>query len=194
MEERKNMKFKLPTKSDLKSRTSTINNAFAISITPYMYPSQIEVVHFLEELNIKEGQCAYCLGESNAMDHVKPLVTNGLPTGYITEIRNLVPCCSACNSAKGAKDFLVWYKSQKNVERLYKKGLTNEQLDNRYNIVSAYIDKIPQPINYKEILGDEVWAEYIARKAKMLELLKEDQKFCNQLSAIIAQKIKKEQK
>lgn len=34
-----NKKFKLPTKSDLKSRTSTISNAFAIAITPYIYPS-----------------------------------------------------------------------------------------------------------------------------------------------------------
>ena len=188
------MKFKLPTKSDLKSRTSTINNAFAISITPYIYPSPIETVHFLEELQIKEGQCAYCLGEANAMDHVKPLVTNGLPTGYITEIKNLVPCCSACNSAKGAKDFLLWYKSQKNIERLYRKGLDDEQIDDRFNIVSAYIDKIPQPINYKEILGDEIWDEYIARKSKMLELLKENQTFCNQLSTIIAKKIEKEHK
>lgn len=32
-----NKKFKLPTKSDLKSRSSTISNAFAISITPYSF-------------------------------------------------------------------------------------------------------------------------------------------------------------
>lgn len=188
------MKFKLPTKSDLKSRTSTINNAFAISITPYIFPSATEINAFLQDLQIKEGQCAYCLGEANAMDHVKPLVTNGLPTGYITEIRNLVPCCSACNSAKGAKDFRVWYKSPSNIERLHKKGLSDNQINDRFNILSSFIDRIPQPINYKEILGKELWEEYLNRKAEMLALLKEDQKFCDRLGAIITMKIETENK
>ena len=111
-------RFKLPTKSNLKNRTSTISNAFAIAITPYIRPKDVEMDRFLEELQLKNGQCAYCLGKANAMDHVKPLVTNGLPTGYITEIRNLVPCCSACNSAKGAQEFKTWYKSKKNIEQL----------------------------------------------------------------------------
>ena len=124
-----NKKFKLPTKSDLKSRTSTISNAFAIAITPYIYPSLNEIEHFLKELHLEQGQCAYCLGKANAMDHVKPLVTCGLPTGYITEIRNLVPCCSACNSAKGAQDFRAWYKSEKNIKRLHSEGLTDTELE-----------------------------------------------------------------
>ena len=84
--------FKLPTKSDLKERSSTISNAFTIAITPYIYPSKEEIDGFYKKLQITKGQCAYCLGKANAMDHIKPLVTNGLPTGYITEIHNLVPC------------------------------------------------------------------------------------------------------
>lgn len=183
-----NKKFKLPTKSDLKSRISTINNAFAISITPYIYPTKDEMESFLEELDIEEGQCAYCLGKANAMDHVKPLVTNGLPTGYITEIRNLVPCCSACNSAKGAKDFKSWYKSEKNINRLLKEGLSENQIEVRYKIVSDYIEKIPDPIDYQEILGKELWNEYLQKKNEMICLLKEDQKFCNHLSEIIKEK------
>lgn len=35
--------FKMPSKSDLKSRTSTITNAFAIAITPYIKPKNIEL-------------------------------------------------------------------------------------------------------------------------------------------------------
>lgn len=37
------MKYKMPTKSDLKGRSSTMSNAFAISITPYIVPSEEEV-------------------------------------------------------------------------------------------------------------------------------------------------------
>ena len=187
-------KFKLPTKSDLKSRTSTISNAFAIAITPYIYPSEEEISSFLMELHLKQGQCAYCLGKANAMDHVKPLVTNGLPTGYITEIRNLVPCCSACNSAKGAQDFKSWYKSAKNVARLHLEGLTDTQIEERFEIISRYVDKIPQPIDYKTILGDDMWNEYLRRKEEMISLLKDDQVFCDKLNAIIKLKIDSENK
>ena len=185
-------KFKLPTKSDLKSRSSTISNAFAIAITPYIYPTGDEIECFLKELHLEYGQCAYCLGKANAMDHVKPLVTQGLPTGYITEIRNLVPCCSACNSAKGAQDFRVWYKSNKNIERLHGEGLNDTQIEERYDIVSKYIDKIPKPIDYKAILGDELWQEYLLRKEEMIKLLKDDQLFCDKLNAIITEKMKSE--
>lgn len=102
------------------------------------------------------------------MDHVKPLVTCGLPTGYITEIRNLVPCCSACNSAKGAQDFRAWYKSEKNIKRLHSEGLTDTEIDERFDIVSRYIDKIPAPIDYKTILGDNLWNEFLHRNATEL--------------------------
>lgn len=189
-----NKKFKLPTKSDLKSRTSTLNNAFAISITPYINPTFEETERLYECLQINEGQCAYCLGEANAVDHIKPLVTNGLPTGYITEIRNLVPCCAACNSAKGAKDFKVWYKEDKNIKRLHKKGMTDAQIEERYRIICAYMEQIPEPINYQELLGDDLWREYLARKTAMIKLLKTDQEFCNKLSNIIKEKIEAEKK
>lgn len=189
-----NKRFKLPTKSDLKSRTSTLNNAFAISITPYIYPTYEETECFYDQLKIEEGQCAYCLGDANSIDHVKPLVTNGLPTGYITEIRNLVPCCAACNSAKGAKDFKVWYKEEKNIKRLHKKGMTDDQIDERYQIICTYMKQIPEPINYRELLGDDLWCEYLARKEDMISLLKQDQEFCNKLSNIIKEKIITEKK
>lgn len=99
------MKYKMPTKSDLKGRTSTISNAFAISITPYIRPSEEDLKDYYKSLGIEEGQCTYCLGIGNGRDHLKPLVSNGMPTGYITDIHNLVPCCQRRNSSKGSKVF-----------------------------------------------------------------------------------------
>ena len=184
-----NKKFKLPAKSNLKSRISTINNAFANAVTPYIEPLPSEIESFFNELHLEQGQCAYCLGKANTTDHVKPLVTDGLPTGYITEIKNLVPCCSACNSAKGSQDFRSWYKSKKNIARLHTEGLTDDQIEERFIIVSRYIDKIPPPIDYKTILGDELWSEYLQRKEEMIKLLKEDQRFCDRLNAMIEDKL-----
>ena len=183
------MKFKLPAKADLKGRTSTISNAFAIAITPYLLPTKEDEKAFWEALEIHEGQCAYCLGEGNGMDHLKPLVTNGLPTGYITEIKNLVPCCSACNSAKGAKNFKDWYLSDKNLYRLHAKGLSNDIIRKRYDIIEKYIDNIPEPLNYAEILGSELWSEFLKRRQRMIDLLREDQVFCDKLSAIITKDV-----
>lgn len=82
------MKYKMPTKSDLKGRSSTISNAFAISVTPFIRPTEEELATYYSLLGIKEGQCAYCLGDGNGRDHLKPLVNNGMPTGYITDIHN----------------------------------------------------------------------------------------------------------
>ena len=69
-----------------------------------------------------------------------------MPTGYITEIHNLVPCCSACNSLKGKKEFVDWYKSDNNKERLMDEGLTEDDIKKRYEIILEYIKEIGEPI------------------------------------------------
>ena len=186
------MKYKMPTKSDLKGRSSTMSNAFAISITPYIVPSEEEVKASYDLLQIQEGQCAYCLGEGNAKDHLKPLVKMGLPTGYITAINNLVPCCSQCNSSKGAKTFEEWYLSTENLTRLKRKGMSDSDIEQRFRIISEYESHIEEPLNYEELLGAELWEQYQERKQSLLERLNEDQEFCDMLSSIIMGKIKAE--
>ena len=57
----------------------------------------------------EEGYCFYCLrrvtSATRCIDHIIPLARRGW-NGY----RNLVTCCSECNSLKGerAEDFLRW--------------------------------------------------------------------------------------
>ena len=55
--EKRKKQFLMSTKSSLKSRLSTINNAFAISITPFVVPDN----SYYEELQIKPQQCGYCM-------------------------------------------------------------------------------------------------------------------------------------
>ena len=184
------MKYKMPTKSDLKGRSSTMSNAFAISITPYIVPSEEEVRTSYNMLQIQEGQCAYCLGEGNAKDHLKPLVKAGMPTGYITAINNLVPCCSRCNSSKGAKTFEEWYLSPENLARLKKRGLSDSDVEQRFKIISRYESQIEKPLDYEALVGTELWKQYQERRRSLLERLNEDQEFCDMLSAIIMEKIK----
>lgn len=179
----------MPTKSSLKSRTSTISNAFAMSITPSIRPTKSEIADLYKALQINDGQCAYCLGKCNSVDHLHPLVTGGNPTGYITNINNLVPCCSSCNSSKGKKAFEDWYLSDKNIARLLAEGLSREQIQDRYEIIVAFAKKADDPLDYKAILGDDLWNEYLKRKDDLNKALQDNQLFCDKLNQIIMKKL-----
>jgi hypothetical protein len=55
-------------------------------------------------------ECAYCgdpLGRSPTLDHVTPKVHGGL-----TVRQNLVSCCFMCNSQKGHKGWVDWFRAQ----------------------------------------------------------------------------------
>lgn len=183
-------KFRMPSKSNLRGRTSTITNAFAISITPYIRPNSKLLDEYYKSLRIKPGICAYCLQNGNSSDHFHSLVKDKKPTGYITEISNLIPCCSACNSSKGSKEFNDWYLSDKNIKRLHKLGLTDEKIRERYSIINNHVKKYhKEPLNYEEILGKELWKEYENRRKKLLQSLKDNQDFCDNLAEIILKKL-----
>jgi len=55
-------------------------------------------------------QCCYCaepLGRSGTLDHVIPKALGGT-----ADLNNVVSCCLACNSSKGHRDWLAWYRTQ----------------------------------------------------------------------------------
>lgn len=185
-------KFKMPARSTLKQRSSTINNAFAMSITPYIRPDNSELNDYYKKLKIEENQCAYCLrkGIGSGRDHLKPLVHNGMPTGYITDIHNLVPCCSECNSSKGSKTFEEWYKSSKNIVRLKNFGLSEKNIEEHYETILEFSSNISDPIDFEKILGKELWSEYKKRKEDLNRQLKENQEFCDMLCSKIKKSIK----
>ena len=101
---KKSSVFKMPKPVKIKARVSSLTNAFVNGIIPVIEPSEQEVQDALEELGMSDGiRCAYCGGQYTEWDHFYPLVKNKKPSGNISEINNLVPCCSTCNSEKGNK-------------------------------------------------------------------------------------------
>jgi len=57
-----------------------------------------------------DGHCAYCgelLGRSATLDHVVPKKRGGP-----TVIENLVACCLMCNSQKGHRDWVEFFREQ----------------------------------------------------------------------------------
>ena len=105
--------FKMPVPMKITGRSSSITNAFVNSIIPIMHPSENDIKDSLELLGmtVETIECIYCGSKYTEWDHLRPLVLNKKPTGYISEIQNLVPSCGKCNQSKGNKEWLLWINS-----------------------------------------------------------------------------------
>lgn len=88
--------FKIPNPVTIMGRTSSITNAFVNGIIPCILPSDEEIKNVLEILGMDKDtiKCAYCGDRYTEWDHFRPLVKDKRPTGYISEINNLVPSCA----------------------------------------------------------------------------------------------------
>ncbi len=122
-----------PNRTTLTGRSSTITSAFVHSITPwlkelsieeeqavYAIYKKVEDVYGIKILgnSREENLCAYCGLKATSADHIHSLVNDKTASGDITEIYNLLPCCSTCNSSKGSKTFEEWYESEETKNRI----------------------------------------------------------------------------
>jgi 5-methylcytosine-specific restriction endonuclease McrA len=103
----------LPSPGNIAGRSSSITNAFFNSLIPIHEPTEGEVLDGLRILAIdpEDIRCAYCGDKSTEWDHLRPIITDQKPTGYITEIANLVPSCGKCNQSKGKRHWREWMLS-----------------------------------------------------------------------------------
>jgi 5-methylcytosine-specific restriction endonuclease McrA len=75
------------------------------SIIPVIDPSDAEIEEALNILKMEANnvRCSYCGDKATEWDHLRPIVKNKRPTGYISEIANLVPACGKCNQSKSGR-------------------------------------------------------------------------------------------
>jgi hypothetical protein len=152
--------FDLPTRGRIDGRTSTITAAFFQAITPVRIPSDAEVDDALAVLGMTTGdcRCAYCGDPRTEWDHFRPVVKDRQPTGYITEIANLVPSCGKCNQSKGNKDWREWMLSD---ARLSPQRRQISDLAARVARLEAFAKwRRPIQIDYAETVGAERWGKY----------------------------------
>jgi 5-methylcytosine-specific restriction endonuclease McrA len=154
--------FNLPGRSKLTGRKSTLTGLFFNSITPILVPSMEEVDAALNVLGMTRGACvcAYCGGQKSEWDHFRAIVLNREPTGYITEIANLVPSCGKCNQSKGNKPWRDWIKGaakQSPTQRAI------PDLDERIRRLEAFeIWRAPIKLDYSDILGPDRWQSHLS--------------------------------
>jgi hypothetical protein len=178
--------FKMPNQVNIAARSSSITNSFVNGIIPYIYPTELEIKEALEilELNADDLRCAYCGDKSTEWDHLRPIVKNKKPTGYISDIYNLVPACGKCNQSKGNKYWNEWIVSD---AALSPKTKMVVDLDERVKCLSKY-EKWGnvKPIDFESFVESDIWEEHW----KNCEKLHEDMKKAQEFALVIKQKIK----
>lgn len=182
--------FQMPTPMKITGRSSSITNAFINSIIPVIQPSNDQVKKALELLGMthESFQCAYCGVTATEWDHLRPLVLNKRPTGYISEIHNLVPSCGKCNQSKGNKHWATWMASD---APLSPKTRGVKDLEQRMHRLTAY-EKWTEPtkMDFERILGHEKWTQHWKNCDQVQLLMKQAQALAGEINKTVAEAYK----
>jgi 5-methylcytosine-specific restriction endonuclease McrA len=175
------IKAHLKKYSLVQKRKTTINNAFASAIAPFdTYDEQRidTAITFLGQPPEENLVCVYCGEDAQTWDHLVSLVEGGKLRGFGHQLGNLVPCCKACNSQKGSKDFALFISSSTNIKD------DKEELIKR---LGMYARKFAQPlsIDLVETHTPKEWNRYNQIRKEIIDLLKE----ADELADILREKI-----
>jgi hypothetical protein len=178
--------FQMPTSATITGRSSSITNAFVSAIIPVEFPTEAEVAEALAVLGMSRTnvRCIYCGDPSTEWDHLRPLVVEQKPTGFISEIANLVPSCGKCNQSKGKKDWREWMNSSApRSPRM--RGIPD--LEARMTRLEAYQQwRQPKRLDFQALVGEELWTEYWNHWREILAHMKKSQAYAVKLKAQMA--------
>ena len=160
----------LPATMSVTGRSSSITNAFISAIIPVIEPTEQDELDALRILHIDPSdiRCAYCGDKATEWDHLRPIISNQEPTGYITEIANLVPSCGKCNQSKGKSHWRRWMEGN---ARLSPKTRGIPDLTERVARLQKYESwRPPTRIDFAEVVGPEMWQRHRENWRGVLEL------------------------
>ena len=190
---RKRLRFqgtKLPTAQKLKGRKTTITNAFVLSILPVIEPSDEDIYAALEVLgqNPEDIRCVYCGAPSHGWDHFRPVVRNRLPTGFVTEIANLVPACGRCNSSKAGSDWRTWMVSTSARGSPARRGIPD--VAERVAALERFEQwRKPMCIDFAAMIGEEEWNSYWDSREKLIENMMRCQAAADRILSVIKEQL-----
>jgi hypothetical protein len=165
-------RFTMPNAVRISGRSSSITNSFVNGIIPVVPPTVEQIDEALRILGMQHAVvCSYCGDTATEWDHLRPLVVDKLPTGYISEIHNLVPACGKCNQSKGNKPWRQWmYGSAKLSPRTRRVAGLEERADR----LTAYENwEVPTRIDFPMVVGDELWEEHWRNHEAILRLMRD---------------------
>lgn len=150
----------MPAVQTMVSRKSSITNAFVNSVIPVIPPTLEDIEEALAILGMEPSdvRCAYCGDKATEWDHLRPLVLKHRPTGYVSEIANLVPACGKCNQSKGNKPWRDWMLCGKGLSPSAR-GISD--VADRVGHLDTYERwRPPTIVDFRAILGDAAWDQY----------------------------------
>jgi hypothetical protein len=184
----------MPKSITINGRSSSITNAYFNGIIPVIVPTEEDIFNAYTMLNIRNGSetCAYCGEKATEWDHIRPLIKEKKPTGYITEIGNLIPSCGKCNQSKGNKDWKEWILSDAN---LSPKTRGVQDLNQRISNIEDYINfwetkkRVHKIDDYKRIIGSEKWEEYLNSYKCVIDAMNEGNKLITDIKELLKEYI-----
>jgi len=173
--------FRMPTAVTITGRTSTITNSFVNAIIPIVVPSEAEVLEALAvlEQTPKSIHCAYCGNPTTEWDHFRPLVRKKRPTGFISEIANLVPACGKCNQSKSGHDWHIWITGSATQSPTTRRV---PDLARRIQLLQAFEAwRTPTIVDFAAVVPDELWAQHWDNHDRIHALMREYQEIAEQV-------------
>jgi hypothetical protein len=186
--------FQMPSVQTMVSRKSSITNAFVNSIIPVISPTPDEIEQALTLLGMTpyDVRCAFCGNKSTEWDHLRPLVHKQRPTGFISEIANLVPACNKCNQSKGNSPWRTWIASTTATHSPTKRAIPD--LAGRIARLEAYEKwREPTKIDFESFLGAEAWSSYWSLWTNLNDQMSRCQAIADGLRRQIAERLLQEQ-
>ncbi len=171
----------MPTPMTITGRSSSITNAFVNALIPVVFPTEAEVTEALAVLGMSSDdvRCAYCGDPYSEWDHLRSLVIDQKPTGYISELANLVPSCGKCNQSKGKKPWRQWILS-KAPRCPSTRGITD--LDIRISRLESYEKwRKPLKMDFEAIVGRELWTQHWQNWKETLQQMRKSQEYADTL-------------
>jgi 5-methylcytosine-specific restriction endonuclease McrA len=171
------------------ARKSSITNAFVNAIIPTIPPTVDEIEEALKILQLDPAdlRCAYCGTEATEWDHLRPLVARLRPTGFISEIANLVPACGKCNQSKGGSDWRKWMLGDADLSPTGR-GIPN--VAKRVANLDRFVKwRQPTKIDFESVFGADQWDRYWSFYDDVIGELRKSQEFADDLRAKIVKRL-----
>lgn len=173
--------FNMPNPVTIMGRSSSITNSFVNGIIPSIKPTDVEIKKALQvlEQNEDDVRCVYCGDKKTEWDHLHPLIIDKKPTGYITEIANLVPACGKCNQSKGNSDWKEWMLSDAEKSPKTRKI---PDINKRIQLIEKYENLFkPHKVELEKIAGNQLWKKYMDAYESIISQMKDAQKIMDEI-------------
>jgi HNH endonuclease len=175
----------LPKVITVSGRSSSITNAFFNAIIPVHAPTiedELEALAILE-MEPSEIRCVYCGDPPTEWDHLRPIIRGKKPTGFITEIANLVPACGKCNQSKGGYDWRDWMLGPA-LRSPKSRGIAN--IDRKVLILEKYESwRTPVHVDFDNLVEPQLWKKHKENWRDVLDLLEKSQILAKQIRKLI---------